>query len=82
VWVWVLMRMTVLSPCMQWSAWPRWADSDTSWDEVKGLYGKVATAGEPLGDYVESAGMIFTRKFERMTVRVDCTNRVSNYTWA
>ena len=67
---------------LQWAAWPRWSDDDTSWDEVKDLYGKVAAAGEPLGGYVESAGMVFTRKFERLTVQVDCTNRLSNYTWA
>ena len=65
----------------QWAAWPRWADDDTSWYEVKGLYEKVAAAGAPLGDCVESAGLVFTRKFERLTVSVDCTNRVSNYTW-
>ena len=65
----------------QWAAWPRWSDDDTSWDEVKGLYGRVAAAGAPLGNYVESSGLVFTRKFERLTVSVDCTNRVSNYTW-
>jgi hypothetical protein len=64
-----------------WSAWPRWSDDDTSWEEVKQLYSRVAAAGAPLGDCVESAGMVFTRQYERMTVSVDCTKRVSNYTW-
>ena len=64
-----------------WAGWPRWADDDTSWDEVKDLFDKVAAAGEPLGSYNESAGMVFSRKFERLTVAVDCTNRRSNYTW-
>lgn len=64
-----------------WSAWPRWSDDDTSWEEVKQLYSRVAAAGAPLGDYVESAGMVFTRQYERLTVSVDCTKRVSNYTW-
>ena len=80
--------MPILSLCdlficdVQWAGWPRWSDDDTSWDEVKGLYSRVAAAGAPLGDFVENPGMVFTRKFERLTVSVDCTNRKSNYTWA
>eukprot|EP01047_Picozoa_sp_COSAG01_P109314 COSAG01_NODE_38194_length_492_cov_12315.529262_1_plen_59_part_00 len=42
---------------------------------------RVAAAGEPLGRYTES-GLVFSRKFERLTVEIDCTNRRSNYTWA
>ena len=64
------------------AGWPRWADSDTSWDEVKALFAKVAAAGEPVAGYVESAGMVFTREFERLTVHVDCTNRHSNFTFS
>lgn len=65
-----------------WAGWPRWADSDTSWEEVKALFAKVAAAGEPLEDVVESAGAVFSRKFEGLTVSVDCTKRLSNYSWA
>jgi hypothetical protein len=43
---------------------------------------RVAAAGGPLGRYTESAGLVFSRKFERLTVEIDCTNRRSNYTWA
>ena len=62
-----------------WSGWPRWADADSSWAEVKELFAKVAVAGEPAGGCVESAGGVFTREFKRLTVRVDCANRIPEH---
>ena len=62
-----------------WSKWPRWGDSETSWDEVRELYTK--DYGLAIADVVESPANVFTREYEKVTISVDCNKQTSSFDW-
>ena len=62
-----------------WSRWPRWSDAETSWAEVQPFYSK--NYGAALEGLQELTPNVFTRKFEHVTVRVDCRNQSASYVW-
>ncbi len=60
-----------------WSHWPRWSDAETSWAEVQPFY--VKNYGAALEGLQERTPNVFTRKFEHVTVRVDCRNQSASF---
>ena len=62
-----------------WSKWPRWSDSETSWDEVRDVYTK--DYGDPVGTYREIRHAVFERSYTRVNITVDCNTQNATYTW-
>ena len=62
-----------------WTKWPRWADGDTSWDEVKAIYQR--DYGVPLAATEELTQGYFLRRYSNVNITVDCRNATVDYAW-